>query len=187
MITMRRRGVEVFEIDIALGCLLGFYLGNGIQANSGRAYTWCPFWGQMGITTARVTSITRANNYYSQVSNSRDLWQSNQRAQGMGHNEPQGENGKSNASTATTASRIRTSTSIAQNASMGITSKNVQKGAVERPGCPRSPSDKKAQHEKSKDVSCPFGGGDRAQWRFAKVGITRLAGCSDGHWSPEAP
>ena len=65
MITMRRRKVEMFEIDIALGCLLGFYLGNGIQANSGRAYKWCPFWGKMGITTARITSITRANDYYS--------------------------------------------------------------------------------------------------------------------------
>jgi hypothetical protein len=28
MITIRRRKVEMFEIDIALGCLLGFYLGN---------------------------------------------------------------------------------------------------------------------------------------------------------------
>ncbi len=65
MITIRRRGVEAFEIDIALGCLLGFYVGNGIQANSGRVYKWCPFWGKMGITTARVTSITRANDYYS--------------------------------------------------------------------------------------------------------------------------
>ena len=65
MITIRQRGVEVFEIDIALGCLLGFVLGNGIQANSGRAYKWCPFWGQMGITTVRVTAIARANDYYS--------------------------------------------------------------------------------------------------------------------------
>ena len=140
MITMRRRKVEMFEIDIALGCLLGFYLGNGIQANSGRAYKWCPFWGKMGITTARVTSITRANDYYSKVSNSSDLWKSNQRAQGIGHKEPQVVIGKANASTATTASRIRTSTRVAQDASMMITSKNVQKGAVERPGsgCPGS-------------------------------------------------
>ena len=65
MITMRRRKVELFEIDIALGCILGFYLANGIQANSGRAYKWCPFWGTMGITTARITAITRANDYYS--------------------------------------------------------------------------------------------------------------------------
>ncbi len=53
------------EVDTALGCLLGFYMGNGIQANSGRVYKWCPFWGEMGTTTARVTSITRANDYYS--------------------------------------------------------------------------------------------------------------------------
>ena len=65
MITMRRRKVELFEIYIALGCLLGFHLGNGIQANSGRAYKWCPFWGKMGTTTARVMSITRANDNYS--------------------------------------------------------------------------------------------------------------------------
>ena len=65
MITIRRRGVEMFEVDTTLGCLLGFYMGNGIQANSGRVYKWCPFWGKMGTTTARVTSITRANDYYS--------------------------------------------------------------------------------------------------------------------------
>jgi len=29
MITIRRRGVEMFEVDTALGCLLGFYMGNG--------------------------------------------------------------------------------------------------------------------------------------------------------------
>ena len=55
----------MFEVDTTLGCLLGFYMGNGIQANSGRVYKWCPFWGKMGTTTARVTSITRANDYYS--------------------------------------------------------------------------------------------------------------------------
>ena len=55
----------MFEVDTALGGLLGFYMGNGIQANSGRVYKWCPFWGKMGTTTARVTSITRANDYYS--------------------------------------------------------------------------------------------------------------------------
>jgi hypothetical protein len=38
----------MFEVDTALGCLLGFYMGNGIQANSGRVYKWCPFWGKMG-------------------------------------------------------------------------------------------------------------------------------------------
>jgi hypothetical protein len=43
---------------------------------------------------------------------------------------------------------------------------------------------KREQHEKSKGVPCLFGGGDRAKWKFAKVGITRLAGYSDGHWSP---
>jgi len=65
MITIRQCGVEMFEIDTALGCLLGFYMGTGIQANSGRVYKWCPFWGEMGTTMARVTSITRSNDYYS--------------------------------------------------------------------------------------------------------------------------
>jgi hypothetical protein len=65
MITIRRRKVNLFEVDMALGCLLGFYLGNGIQASGGRAYKWCPFWGKMGTTSAQVTSITRASDYYS--------------------------------------------------------------------------------------------------------------------------
>jgi ribosomal protein S28E/S33 len=38
MITINRRKVNLFEVDVAIGCLLGFYLGNGIQASSGRAY-----------------------------------------------------------------------------------------------------------------------------------------------------
>jgi hypothetical protein len=65
MITLNRRKVNLFEVDVSIGCLLGFYLGNGIQASSGRAYKWCPFWGKMGVTSAQVTSITRANDYYS--------------------------------------------------------------------------------------------------------------------------
>jgi hypothetical protein len=65
MITINRRKVNLFEVDVAIGCLLGFYLGNGIQASSGRAYKWCPFWGEMGATSAKVTSITRASDHYS--------------------------------------------------------------------------------------------------------------------------
>jgi hypothetical protein len=65
MVTINRRKVNVFEVDVAIGCLLGFYLGNGIQAVGGRAYKLCPFWGTMGATSAQVTSITRASDYYS--------------------------------------------------------------------------------------------------------------------------
>ena len=65
MITFNRRTASLFEVDVAIGCLLGFYLGNGIQAHSGRAYKWCPFWGIMGATSVRITSITRAYDYYS--------------------------------------------------------------------------------------------------------------------------
>ena len=65
MITINRRKVSLFEADVAIGCLLGFYLGNGIQAHSGRAYKWCPFWGTMGATSVRITSITRAYDHYS--------------------------------------------------------------------------------------------------------------------------
>jgi hypothetical protein len=32
MITINRRKVSLFEVDVAIGCLLGFHLGNGIQA-----------------------------------------------------------------------------------------------------------------------------------------------------------
>jgi hypothetical protein len=65
MITIHRRKVNLFEVDVSIGCLLGFYLGNGIRAGGGRAYEWCPFWGAMGTTSAKVTSITRAGDYYS--------------------------------------------------------------------------------------------------------------------------
>jgi hypothetical protein len=64
MITFNRRKASLFEVDVAIGCLLGFYLGNGIQAHSGRAYKWCPFWGKMGATSVRLTSITRAYDHY---------------------------------------------------------------------------------------------------------------------------
>jgi len=67
MITINRRKVSLFEVDVAIGCLLGFHLGTGIQAHSGRAYKWCPFWGRMGATSVRITSITRANDYYSKL------------------------------------------------------------------------------------------------------------------------
>jgi hypothetical protein len=60
MITFNRRKASLFEVDAAIGCLLGFYLGNGIQSHSGRAYKWCPFWGIMGATSVRLTSITSA-------------------------------------------------------------------------------------------------------------------------------
>jgi hypothetical protein len=50
-----------------------------------------------------------------------------------------------------------------------------------------SPADRKTeQREKSKGVPCPFGGGDRTKQKLSKVGTTRLAGSSDGHWSPRA-
>jgi hypothetical protein len=64
MITFNRRKASLFEVDVAIGCLLGFYLGNGIQAHSGRAYKSCPFWGKMGATSVRLTSITRAYDHY---------------------------------------------------------------------------------------------------------------------------
>ena len=67
MVTIQRRKVTSFEVDVAMGCLLGFFLGNGIQAGGGRAYKWCPFWGKMGITSARITSITRASDYYNRA------------------------------------------------------------------------------------------------------------------------
>jgi hypothetical protein len=65
IITITRRRVNLFEVDVAIGCLLSLYLGNGIQAVGGRAYKWCPFWGTMGATSAQVMSITRASDYYS--------------------------------------------------------------------------------------------------------------------------
>jgi hypothetical protein len=34
------------------------------EREGGRAYQWCPFWGKMGIMSTRVTSITRASDYY---------------------------------------------------------------------------------------------------------------------------
>ncbi len=67
MVTIHRRQVTSFEVDVAMGCLLVFFLGNGIQAGGGRAYKWCPFWGKMGITSARITSITRASDYYNRA------------------------------------------------------------------------------------------------------------------------
>ena len=67
MITIHRRKATLFEVDVAIGCLLGFYLGNGIRAGRGRAYKWCPFWGKMGTTSAKVTSITRASDYYTKA------------------------------------------------------------------------------------------------------------------------
>jgi hypothetical protein len=74
-------------VDVAIGCLLGFYLGNGIRAGGGRAHKWCPFWGKMGTTSAKVTSITRASDYYTmshQSSSNHELWQPNSRTRGVG-------------------------------------------------------------------------------------------------------
>jgi len=67
MVTIHRRKVTSFEVDVAIGCLLGFFLGNELQAGSGRAYKWCPFWGKLGTTSARITSITRASDYYNRA------------------------------------------------------------------------------------------------------------------------
>jgi hypothetical protein len=43
MVTINRRKVTTFEVDAAMRCILGLFLGNGIQAGSGRAYKWSPF------------------------------------------------------------------------------------------------------------------------------------------------
>jgi hypothetical protein len=48
MITIHRREVHLFEVDVAIGCLLGFYLGNGIRAGGGRAHKVVPFLGSDG-------------------------------------------------------------------------------------------------------------------------------------------
>ena len=40
MITFKRRTASLFEVDVAIGCLLGFYLGNGIQAHSNIGKTY---------------------------------------------------------------------------------------------------------------------------------------------------
>jgi hypothetical protein len=63
----RRKVMTLIEVDVAIGCLLGFYLGNRIRAGGGRAYKWCPFWGTMGTTSAKVTSITRTGGYYTKA------------------------------------------------------------------------------------------------------------------------
>jgi hypothetical protein len=63
MVTINRRKATTLEVDIAMGCILGLFLGNVIQAGSGRAYKWCPFWGQTGSAATKVTSITRACDY----------------------------------------------------------------------------------------------------------------------------
>jgi len=73
MITFNRRKVSLFEVDVAIGCLLGFYLGNGIQDHSGRAYKWCPFWGTMGATSVRITSITENLRLLLEIACSRHL------------------------------------------------------------------------------------------------------------------
>ncbi len=57
MVTIHLRKVTSFEVDVTMVCLLNFLLGNGIQAGGGRAYKWCPFWGKMGITSARITQL----------------------------------------------------------------------------------------------------------------------------------
>jgi hypothetical protein len=67
MVTINRRKATTFEVDTAIGCILGIFLGNGIQAGSGRAYKWCPFWGQTGSASTKVTSITRAWDYYAKA------------------------------------------------------------------------------------------------------------------------
>jgi hypothetical protein len=67
MITIHCLKVTLFEVDVSIGCLLCFYLGNGIRAGGGRACKWCPFWGKMGTTLAKVTSITRAGDYYTKA------------------------------------------------------------------------------------------------------------------------
>jgi hypothetical protein len=115
MITIHRHKVTLFETDVAIGCLLGFYLGNGIQAGGGRAHKWCPFWGKMGTTSARVTSITRASDYCT-------FRQPNPGARGVGHSQSQGKNGQSHASPPTTAGWIWAYAHIATNASMGTSS-----------------------------------------------------------------
>ena len=64
MVTISRRSQDTFNTDVAVGCILGFYMGNGISAGKGRAHKWCPFLRRWGITSAKITSITRACDYH---------------------------------------------------------------------------------------------------------------------------
>jgi hypothetical protein len=65
IVTLPKRKVDTFkEVDVAICCILAFYLGNGIQEGSGHAYKWCPFWGIHGQTSAKITSITRSCDHY---------------------------------------------------------------------------------------------------------------------------
>jgi hypothetical protein len=64
MVTLPRRKVDTFEVDVTIGCILAFYLDNSIQEGSGCAYKWCPFWGIHGQTSAKITSITRDSDHY---------------------------------------------------------------------------------------------------------------------------
>ena len=64
MVTFKRRNEPTFNIDILLGCILGLHLGNDIKAGRGRTYKWCPLQDEYGTTSVRITSISRACDFW---------------------------------------------------------------------------------------------------------------------------
>ena len=67
MVTINHLKATTFKVDVAMSCILGLFLGNHIQAGSGRAYKWCPFWCQTGSPSTKVTMITRACDYFAKA------------------------------------------------------------------------------------------------------------------------
>lgn len=181
----------MFEVDTALGCLLGFYMGNGIQANSGRAYKWCPFLGTMGITTARVTSISRANDYYSksrvpvtfgsQISGHKG-WDITNPKEKMVRRMLQLLQQRAGSGPVLALLKMPAWEPQPRMFQQGQASaqERVPRELKRLPG-----KSTKTQHGKRADMPCLSGGVNQAQWRVENVGTTKSAGCSDGQWLPE--
>jgi len=65
MITLKKRqGVEI-GLDQITGVTLAFFTGNStLSTDSGHEYKWCPASNRIGVTSCRVTQITKATSWW---------------------------------------------------------------------------------------------------------------------------
>jgi len=82
MITLQKRqGVEI-GLDQISGLNLTFFIGNStLSTDSSHEYKWCPTSNRIGVTSCRVTQITKATSWW-QTSRSKVMFEANFDADG---------------------------------------------------------------------------------------------------------
>ena len=58
MIVLAVRTDSLLEMDVLVGCVLAFYIGNEIRLGPASEMKWCPLQDRVGESSCRITSIT---------------------------------------------------------------------------------------------------------------------------------